>query len=234
MAVVDREEVAREMTAKLTADQNVLAVAVCAGQEKEDKPIELLIVVSRIPFDLDGYGRRTVKWRDSALLLSHYTPQWLKATIDDEAGCWMTSGKVLYSKTTHDPGGVLLSLRKAVNSVNAEDRMAAFRRWLDEASAFPAIVLRRGPSLTTASQRTLLRDNPALARALFLLNGQPPRSEETMLDDLMELERLPPGAGEITQVIRGLDRYDLKRFEEARKKYEAFIQGVVTISGLGR
>ena len=218
----------------MTRDKNILAVAVCTSQERQDHQIELLVVVSRIPFDLDGYGRRLMKWRDSTLLLSHYTSKWLKDTIDEEAGCWMISGKVLYSKTIHDPGGVLLDIRKAVNSVSDDKRMAGFRRWLEEARAFPALVLGRGPSLTTAAQRTLLRNNPALARALFLLNGQPPKSEETLLDDIKELERLPPGVGEIPEVIRELDRYDLKKFEKARKKYESFLQGMETISGTGR
>ena len=197
MAVADKYVIARELATTLRSDKNIMAVALCGGRDKTwssaDAPSEMLIVVSRMPLDLDGFGRRVVKRQDFSFLLTHYTPQWLETSIEEEAGCWLVSGRVLYSKTLFDSGENLLELRKAVHSATKEKRMEAYKRWLAEARAFPAILLARGPSLTTASQRTLLRDDPALARVLFLLNGVPPSSEESLIDDMLRLERLPPG-----------------------------------------
>ena len=233
VATSKNDEAAFKAAAALVSGKDVLAIAVCPRGD-DDKPPEILLVVSKVSLDLDGYGRKFILWQDSQLQLSHYTPQRLETAIEEEAGCWLISGKVLFSKTVHDPADVLTVLRKTVNSVPYDKRMALLGRTIDEARAFPLMILNRGPSMTSATQRTLLRDVPALARALFLLNGQPPRCEGTLLDDLLGLDRFPPGIEGIPEILRGLDRYDLKRFEAARKKYEAIMRGLEAMSGLKR
>ena len=222
----DRDVIVFEVVNDIKSDRNILAVADSPRPDSSDQPKELIVVVSKVPLDLDGYGRRVIRRQDMIMLLSHYTPRWLEAAVSDERGCWMISGKLLYGKTVYDPGKIFPRLRKAVNSVPSSRRVELFARMLDEAKAVPTIFMGRAPSLTPSSQRTLLRDDPALARAIFLLNRCPPRSEASMLDDLLNLKKLPLGIGEITEILRELDRYDLKRFERARKRYETVIQGL--------
>ena len=238
MAVVtsmeERKRIASELTERLKADANVVAVAFCPQVEPgpgEEAPIlEMLVVVSRMPFDLDMLGMKRVVVSGTAIALFHVTPERLRAAIDDEAGCWFTSGRVLYSETLYDPKGMLVDLRKAVNSVSKERRSAAFETWFKEARAFPAIALRRGIASIGAPDMILLRDDAALARAMFLLNSRPPKRPESLMEDIMDLQRLPSGFQAITDILKGLDRLNLKKFEKARKAYSDLISDVRSLA----
>ena len=237
MKPADRNLIAQEMTEKLKADEDVLAVALCGPETPRGadgvQSLELLVVVSRIPFDLDMFGRKKTTHQGSTATLSFARPERLRTAIDDEAGCWFTSGKILYGKSLHDPGGVLVDLKRAVNSVPKEKRMAAFRLLFREAREFPAILTRAGSERKRHDEVTLLGDNPAFVRTLFLVNGKPPRSEETLLDDVMELERLPQGIEVISGLMNEFDRYApmTMKFKRAEREYSRIMMGIERLAG---
>jgi len=230
----ERKRIASELTEKLKVDANVVAVALYPQVEPspgEDAPaLEMLVVVSRMPFDLDMLGMKKVIVSGSAIALFYVTPERLRAAIDDEAGCWFTSGRVLYSGTLYDQKGILVGLRKAVNSVSRERRSATFETWFEEAKAFPAIALQRGITSMDTPDMILLRDDPALARALFLLNSRPPRGPVLLMEDAMSLQKLPSGFQAITDILKGLDRLNLKKFEKARKAYSDLISDIRSLA----
>jgi hypothetical protein len=230
----ERKRIASELAERLKADDNIVAVALCPQVEPapgEEAPApEMLVVVYRMPFDLDMLGMKRVLVGGSSVALFYVTPERLRAAIDDEAGCWFTSGRVLYSETVHDPKGILVELRKTVNSVTKERRSAAFETWFKEAKAFPAIALRRGITSMDDPEMILLRDDAALARALFLLNSRPPRGPASLIEDIMSLQRLPSGFHAIADILKGLDRLNLKKFEKARKAYNDLISDVKSLA----
>ncbi len=229
-ALDDRKRAAFELTKRLASDTNVLATSLLPPPKSSaagvEPPIELLVVVSKMPFDLDLLGMKRAEEQGRHATLFYVTKERLETAIDDEAGCWFTSGRILYGETLHDPVAKLANLRRAVNNVPKVTRHKAFQKWFTEARAFPTIAMNRGITAKDAPESILLRDNAALARALFLLNARPPRGETWLMDDVMQLEKLPPGIEAISDVLGGMDRLDLRRFERARKVYGEIISEV--------
>jgi len=230
----ERRHIASVLTEGLKDDANVIATALCPqvelGMGGSAVAIEVLVIVSRMPFDLDLLGMKKVVASGVEAALFYITPERLKAAIDDEAGCWFTSGRILYSETLFDEKGIMVGLRKAVNSVTRERRLAAFETWFKEAKAFPTIALQRGITSMDAPDMILLRDDSALARALFLLNSRPPRGPSTLNEDVMSLQKLPSGFQAIHDILKGLDRLNLKKFEKARKAYNELISEVRSLA----
>jgi hypothetical protein len=229
-----RKRISSDLVERLKADANVVAVALCpqveSGPGEKAPALEILVVVSRMPFDLDMLGMKNVVVNGSTVALYYVTPERLSAAIDDEAGCWFTSGRVLYSETMHDQKGLLVGLRKKVNSIPREKRLAAFEMWFKEAKAFPAIALQRGITAKDTPDMILLRDDAALARSLFLLNSRPPRGPSSLVDDVMALEKLPSGIQAIADILVGMDRLNLKKFEKARRAYNDLISEVKSLA----
>lgn len=225
---------ASELAERLKGDTNVLAVALCPHIEPEPGEQaavpEMLVVVSKMPFDLDMLGMKKVTAQGADFKLFYATPERLKVAIEDETGCWFTSGRILYGETLFDRDGTLVDLRKAVNSISREKRVAAFQTWFKEAQAFPAIALQRRITSLDEPDMILLRDNAALARALFLLNSKPPRLPESFIDDIMDLQRLPRGFQAISDILKGMDRLKLKKFEKARKAYNSMMSDLKVIA----
>lgn len=219
-----------DLTSKLKADQNVLAVALCSGESgssPEGMPRQdILVLVSVMPFDLDMFGRKQMRSHGVDAILTYYRPDRLRIAIEDEAGCWLISGMVLYSKTVYDPNKILFGLRKLVNSIPDEVHKVVFERWLAEAKAFPSMVLSR-MSVTKGSPREkLLGDQAPVARCLFLVNRNPPQNESSLLEDLMSLPTLPPGIKELFDIVDAFEVHDLRAFKRAQKSYAGTIAGI--------
>lgn len=218
---------AEEVTSKLKADQNVLAVALRdAGLREAESDIsrlDFLVLVSSMPFDLDMFGRKRVRRQGVETVLTYYRPERLRTAIEDEAGCWFVSGLVLYSKTLYDPKNLFFDMRKLVNSISEDRRRAAIDSWLAAAKAYPSMVFSRMSLKKGSRLEMLLGDQAPVARALFLINSKPPRGETSLVDDLLNLPRLPPRFEDLFGIIDAFQIRDLKKFKQAQKGYAIFI-----------
>jgi len=230
----ERKRTASEMTERLKVDDNVEAVALSPKSRPspgvETSVLEMLVVVSKMPFDLDMLGMKKVVVNGSKVALFHATPERLSTAIDDEAGCWFSSGRILYSEILYDQKGIIVGLKKMVNSVPRVRRLAAFDAWFKEAKAFPTIAYQRGITAKDAPDMILLRDDAALARTLFLLNSRPPRGPSSLMEDVMALGILPSGMKAIADILKGLDRFNLRKFQKARKAYNGLISEVKSLA----
>lgn len=218
---------------QLRHDRNVLAIAqrdfTGIKDEKITEKCEILVIVSMVPFDLDISGRKQIEKQDAKLILNYDRPERIKTAIYDEAGCWFISGKILYSKTLHDPNGLIVDLRKTINSVSEERKLAAFRSCMDQVRMYPDIAFKRRSSSKSNPLEMILGENVAIARALFILNNRPPRSEELIIKDLMSLKKLPRGFEDIFDIINRLDRIDAKKFRKAKKMYDGMIAEIESL-----
>jgi len=216
-----------EVTSKLKADDNVLAIARCdigsAAVEDSIPRLDLLVLVSSMPFDLDMFGRKRVRRQNVETVLIYYRPERLRTAIEDEAGCWFASGLVIYSKTIYDPKDLFLALRGLVNSISEDRRRVAIDSWVAAAKAYPSMVFNRMPLKKGSRLEMLLGDQAPIARALFLINSKPPRGETSLLEDLLNLPRLPPRFEDLFGIIDAFQIRDLKKLKQAQKSYATFI-----------
>ncbi len=222
--VQQQSQIVGELTNKLKEDPNVLAVALCpkTSPTKDKGQLDFLVIVSRMPFDLDLFGRKRLEIRGVPITLTYYREERLKTAIEEEAGCWLVSGKVLYSESLHDPNKLLLKMRKAVNAVTSRAKMDALSSWLNQARAFPALVYsQKRPDSTP--EESVLGEQAAIARSLFLLNGKPPQDQSSLLTEMMELPRLPQGIKGLFDIANSFDKQKPKKFRRAEKDYIALI-----------
>lgn len=215
------------VVSKLRADENVLAIALCdvgsAAVEKSIPRLDLLVLVSSMPFDLDMFGRKRVRRQNIETVLTYYRPERLRTAIEDEAGCWFASGLVLYSKTIYDPTSLFLAMRRLVNSISEDKRRVAIDSWVAAAKAYPSMVFNRMSLRRGSRLEMLLGDQAPVARALFLINSKPPRGETSLLEDLLNLPKLPPRFEDLFGIIDAFQIRDLKKFKQAQKGYATFI-----------
>lgn len=222
-----RDQIVEELMSKFKKDPNVLAIALCTRPESstEKNRLDFLVVVSKMPFDLDLFGRKKLNVQGYPVVITYFREERLRTAITEEAGCWLVSGMVLYSDTLHDPFGILLRLRKAVNSVPLKARMDALYTWLNQARAFPVVIYGRkktdGPP-----EENILGEQAPIARSLFLLNGRPPQFDSTIFSEMMDLQIRPQGLEDLPDIVNSFDKYKSKKFRKAEKDYVALISEI--------
>lgn len=220
-------QIVYELTSKFKEDSNVLAIALCTRPDSrsEKDRLDFLVIVSRMPFDLDLFGRKKLDVKGVQVAVTYYREDRLRTAIDEEAGCWLVSGMVLYSESIHDPYGILVRLRKAVNSIPSKARMEALSTWLNQARAFPAVIYSRNKTDATPEEN-ILGEQAAIARSLFLLNGRPPQDDSSLLSEMMGLQIRPQGLEGLFDIVSSFDKYNSKKFRRAEKDYAALISNI--------
>ncbi|MFH1473576.1 MAG: nucleotidyltransferase domain-containing protein [Candidatus Aenigmatarchaeota archaeon] len=214
-------KIANDATSKLKEDSNLIAVlaygSLATDRLREGSDIDLLIIVKKIPENLDIFNIRHEKISGIIIDFNYNTEKGLVSEINFEVGCWLASGLVMNALALYDPGKILEKLKNYIISVPKQKKKEAFKTYIEESQLY-ADKLKNTPPSNLEKNMFLMREWNSMSHALFILNDTRPSSEDNLFNEILELKKKPRNFERLFKMVYGIETNEQKT-NQMRKSF---------------